>query len=133
MEEYMVRKENKFHICDKCGNIIRMVVDSGIPVVCCGKTMRELVPNTVEASHEKHIPEIDFARNILRVKVGNVSHPMESEHSIEWVYVVTSEGEQYKRLRLDKDPETEFALVNGDKPIKVFAYCNLHGLWGVEA
>lgn len=128
----MVRKENKFYICDKCGNIIRMVVDKGIPVVCCGHTMRELVPNTVEASQEKHIPEIDFARNILRVKVGNISHPMEAEHSIEWVYVVTTEGEQYKRLRLDRDPETEFALVNGDKPIKVFAYCNLHGLWAVE-
>ena len=128
----MVRKESKFYVCDKCGNIIRMVVDKGVPIVCCGNTMRELVPNTVEASHEKHIPEVDFARNTLRVKVGNISHPMEKEHSIEWVHVVTSEGEQFKSLRLDRDPETEFALVNGDKPIKVYAYCNLHGLWQVE-
>ena len=127
-----MRKEKKFYNCDKCGNIIRMVVDKGIPVVCCGNTMRELLPNTVEASHEKHIPEIDFARNTLRVKVGNISHPMEKEHSIEWVYVVTTEGEQYKPLKLDKDPEVEFALVNGEKPVKVYAYCNLHGLWAVE-
>ncbi len=128
----MVGKENKFYVCDKWGNMIRMIVDKGVPIVCCGNTMRELIPNNVDASHEKHIPQIDFARNTLRVKVGNISHPMESAHSIEWVYAVTSEGEQFKRLRVNRDLEVEFALVNGDKPIKVYSYCNLHGLWQSE-
>lgn len=128
----MIRKENKFYICEKCGNIIRMIDDKGIPLVCCGNKMNELVPNTVDASHEKHIPQVDYSGNTLKVKVGSTTHPMESAHSIEWVYIETIEGDQCKRLKLDKEPETEFALVNGDKPIKVYAYCNLHGLWAVE-
>ena len=40
----------KFYICRTCGNIIEKINDSGVPVVCCGKKMEELIPNTVEAS-----------------------------------------------------------------------------------
>ncbi|QSX07085.1 desulfoferrodoxin [Sedimentibacter sp. zth1] len=128
----MVRKENKFYSCDHCGNIMRMIRDEGVPIVCCGETMREMVPNIEDASHEKHIPEIDFNRNTLRVKIGNIPHPMVKEHSIKWVFIVSQEGEQLKYLRINKAPEVEFSLVNGDKPIKVYAYCNIHGLWEVE-
>ena len=128
----MIRRANKFYTCDKCNNLVKVIADKGSPVVCCGNTMRELIPNTTDASQEKHVPEIDFAKNILRVKVGNVSHPMVEEHSIEWVYIESTQGDQFKPLKINKDPEVDFALVNGDKPTKVYAYCNLHGLWETE-
>ena len=48
----------KFYRCRYCGNVIEKVVDSKVPVVCCGEKMEELVANTVEASVEKHLPVV---------------------------------------------------------------------------
>ena len=75
----------KVYKCLQCGNMIQMMKESGIPVMCCGKKMEELVPNTVEASEEKHIPVIDVNGNRVTVTVGSVEHPMETEHYIEWI------------------------------------------------
>ncbi|MEG2253264.1 MAG: desulfoferrodoxin, partial [Clostridia bacterium] len=43
----------KFYVCKHCGNVIAYVEDSGVPVMCCGEKMTEIVPNTVDASTEK--------------------------------------------------------------------------------
>ena len=48
----------KFYRCRHCGNVIEKVVDSKVPVVCCGEKMEELVANTVDASVEKHVPVV---------------------------------------------------------------------------
>ena len=82
----------KFYICRHCGNLIGMVNDSGVPVVCCGQKMEALVPNTVEASGEKHLPAITVEDGAVNVNVGSVDHPMVPEHYIEWVYVQTENG-----------------------------------------
>ena len=49
----------KFYICDHCGNLITTLHDAGVPMLCCGEKMRELIPNTVEASGEKHLPVVE--------------------------------------------------------------------------
>ncbi len=120
---------SKFFICSHCGNVIGKVIDKGVPLMCCGVKMQELVPNTVEASTEKHLPTVNVDGNTIKVKVGSVAHPMTDEHHISFVYLETNAGGQRKNL--SGAPETEFALSSGEKPIAVYAYCNLHGLWKV--
>jgi len=118
----------KFYICNYCGNLIGLIKDEGIPMVCCGEEMTELVPNTVEASVEKHLPVATVSGDSLNVKVGDVAHPMEEAHHISFVYVETENGGQRKCLGVGNAPEVSFSFVD-DKPVAVYAYCNLHGLW----
>ena len=83
----------KFYKCRHCGNVIEKVVDSGIQVVCCGENMQELIPNTVDASTEKHVPVVtDLGDGTMQVKVGSVEHPMLPEHHIVFIYVETKRG-----------------------------------------
>ena len=124
-------KNVKFYICPQCGNIIEMIHDAGVNPFCCGQKMDELVPGAVEASHEKYIPAVDVDGGILAVKVGSVEHPMAEEHWIEWVELVSDKGIQRKYLNPGEAPKVKF-LLNGEKPLAVYAYCNLHGLWKVE-
>lgn len=121
----------KFYICRHCGNIITKIHDAGVPVMCCGQKMEELIPNTVEASGEKHLPVVSVENGVVSVAVGSVAYPMVPEHSIEWVYVQTEKGGQLKKLAPGSDPEVKFVL-GDDKAEAVYAYCNLHGLWMTE-
>ena len=121
--------EQKFYICSHCGNIIAKVKDVGVPVMCCGQKMTEIVPGTTEASHEKHIPVYQVEGNIVTVRVGAVDHPMTAEHFIEWVSLQTKQGNQRKVLTPGQEPVVRFALCEGDEVEAVYAYCNLHGLW----
>lgn len=120
--------EPKFYICPHCGNIIGVIKDAGVPMMCCGQKMEQLIPGTVEASAEKHLPVVTVEGNLVRVAVGAVSHPMAAEHSIEWVYLLTDKGGQRKNLQPGAEPVVTFALAD-EKPLAVYAYCNLHGLW----
>jgi len=123
--------KQKFFICKHCGNIAGLVKDQGVPVVCCGDPMTELVPNTVEASAEKHLPHVTAAGGGISVQIGSVPHPMEDGHHIAFAYVETERGGQRKCLHAGEAPELAFCFSN-DKPIAVYAYCNLHGLWKAE-
>ena len=125
-------KESVFYICSHCGNIIEKVEDHGVPVVCCGQKMNKLVPGVVEASHEKHVPVIERKANAVTVTVGSVEHPMSEEHSILWVSLTTNRGVQRVYLNPGEAPSVRFSLVDGEEPIEVFAYCNLHGLWKTD-
>lgn len=124
--------DKKFFVCKHCGNLVGMIKDSGVPMVCCGEKMTELQANTVDASFEKHIPVVTVEGNLVTAKVGSVEHPMVEEHFIEWLYLLTSKGGQRKGLVPGEKPEAQFAVVDGEKPLEVYAYCNLHGLWKTE-
>ena len=121
-------KEQKFFVCQHCGNMVGMIFNSGAPLVCCGDKMKELVPNTVEASTEKHLPVVSILNDTVTVQVGSVPHPMIEAHYIEWVYLQTEKGGQRKALKPGDEPKAVFVL-NDDKAIAAYAYCNLHGLW----
>jgi superoxide reductase len=123
----------KFYVCAHCGNIIAYAHESGVPVVCCGEKMKELVPNTVDAAKEKHVPVISVNGNTVSVAVGSVAHPMAAEHFIEWIALETVQGNQRKVLKPGDKPEAVFALAEGDSVVAAYAYCNLHGLWKAEA
>jgi len=123
--------ENRFYICEHCGNLIGMINDAGVPMMCCGQKMSELKPGTVEASAEKHIPVVTIEENIVKIEIGSVAHPMIEEHSILWVYLQTDRGGQRKCLEVGKEPVVTFALTD-EKPVAAYAYCNLHGLWKAD-
>ena len=120
-----------FKICRHCGNLVGIVHDSGVPMTCCGQEMETLVPNTTDAAGEKHVPVAAVADGKVTVKVGSVTHPMLPEHSIQWIALETEHGAQRVRLQPGQAPEAEF-LVGNEKPVAVYEYCNLHGLWKTE-
>ena len=121
--------EQKFYICEHCGKMVALVKESGVPVMCCGQKMTEIIPGTTDAAVEKHVPVYTVENNIVHVKVGEVEHPMTREHFIEWVSIQTNQGNQRKALKPGDQPEICFALCDGDEVEAVYAYCNLHGLW----
>jgi len=125
--------KGRFYICKTCGNLVGLINDGGGKLVCCGKQMEELSPNTVDAATEKHVPVIEVEGNKVTVKVGSVAHPMLPEHFIQWIYLVTKNGAQRKCLEPGEQPVAVFALAEGDEVVEAFEYCNIHGLWKKEA
>lgn len=125
--------EQKYYVCEHCGNVITFVKNAGVPVMCCGQKMKEIVPGTTDAAVEKHLPLIKQEGNLVTVEVGSVEHPMAAEHSIEWISIQTREGSQRKALAPGQRPAAVFALADGDVLEAAYAYCNLHGLWKTEA
>ena len=121
--------EMKFYRCAHCGQIIAVVKKTGVPVVCCGQPMKELIPGTTDASQEKHVPVFTVSDNVVTVCVGSAAHPMLPEHYIEWVAIETKLGNQRKKLQPGMEPKVCFSLCQGDEVQAVYAYCNLHGLW----
>ena len=123
-------RATKFYRCNHCGNVIEKHVDSKVPVVCCGEKMQELVANTVDASTEKHVPVVTKVDDCtIKVQVGSVEHPMLPEHHISFIYVETENGGM--KINLKDKPEATFCTCS-DKPVAVYEYCNLHGLWKTE-
>ena len=119
----------RFFRCEHCGNIIEMVNDTGVPVMCCGQKMTELIPGTVDAALEKHVPVYTVEGNKVMVTVGAVEHPMLPEHYIQWIAIETKQGSQRKTLSPGEKPAACFTLCEGDELVAVYEYCKLHGLW----
>ena len=120
-----------FYKCRYCGNVIEKHHVGAGEIECCGLGMEELIPNTVDASGEKHIPVVEVKDGVVKVHVGSIDHPMVEEHWIEWIYLETDQGSQVKYLKANEAPEVEFSL-GKEKPLVVYAYCNLHGLWKTD-
>lgn len=122
----------KFYRCEHCGNIIVKLHDSGVPVVCCGQPMKELVPGATDGAYEKHVPAVTVDGSSVKVQVGEVEHPMMEEHFIQFIVLETASGYQTKYLKPGEKPVAEFSITSGDKAVAVYEYCNLHGLWVKE-
>ena len=119
----------KFYKCEHCGNIVEVINDAGVPILCCGDKMKELIAGESDGAVEKHVPEYKVEGNVVTVNVGSVDHPMVEEHWIQWVSLETKEGIQRKHLKPGQAPNVSFVLSEGDEVVTVYAYCNLHGLW----
>ena len=119
----------KFYACEHCGNIIEYIKDVGVPVVCCGKKMTELIPGTSDGAPEKHVPLVTVNGDKVLVEVGSVEHPMVEEHYIQWIAIETTRGSQRVKLDYTDKPRAEFKLAEGETLVAAYEYCNLHGLW----
>ena len=127
----MATCDTRFFLCRNCGNLTGVIHSSGVPLVCCGEKMTEMVPGSADASTEKHVPAVTVSGGAVKVSVGSAPHPMTGAHFIEWVYLQTERGGQRKCLRPGEAPEVRFTL-DGDRAVAAFAYCNLHGLWKTD-
>lgn len=121
----------KFLIGKKCNTMIGVINDDNGKLQCCGEDMTVLEANTTDAATEKHVPVVKVDGSRVEVVVGDVIHPMSEEHWIQWIYLETEKGGQRKVLAPTDEPKAVFEVVD-DKPVAVYEYCNLHGLWKTE-
>lgn len=113
--------------CEVCGNIVEMLHEGVGEMICCGQPMKRYIENTVDAAKEKHVPVVEKTGDGFKVKVGSVAHPMEQEHYIEWIQVVTG-GKTYRQFLKPGDiPEATFCI--DAEQVTAREYCNIHGLW----
>jgi superoxide reductase len=113
--------------CEVCGNIVEVLHGGDGELVCCGQPMNRVVENTVDAAKEKHVPVVEKIEGGIKVKVGDVAHPMEEKHYIEWVEII-ADGKAYRQfLNPGEAPEATFNI-EADQ-ITAREYCNIHGLW----
>jgi superoxide reductase len=113
--------------CNICGNIVEVLHNGAGQLVCCGQPMELLSEKTEDVGMEKHVPVIERTEKGIKVKVGSIPHPMEENHFIEWIELVTDTKICRKFLKPGEQPEAEFEI----KTENVWAreYCNIHGLW----
>jgi len=113
--------------CDLCGNIVEVLVGNDGTLTCCDQAMTLLSENTVDAAKEKHVPVIEMIDGGVKVKVGEVAHPMEDKHFIQWIEII-ADGKSYRQFLNPGDaPEAEFKVTAEN--IVAREYCNLHGHW----
>ena len=108
----------KFYKCEKCGKIAVLFRESQCPTKCCGEAMVEIVPGTVDAAREKHIPDIVKDGSVIKISVGSVEHPM---------------LDAKKDLKPGDKPYAEFVMADGEELVAAYESCNLHGIWKAEA
>ena len=120
MRELVIKK------CKKCGAMVKVIEDctcDNCGIRCCGEEMEKLVPNSVDAAVEKHVPTFERVEDEIYV---TVNHVMEKEHFIEWVAQVSEDTECFKMLYPEQNAEARFKYIPG---ATIYAYCNKHGLW----
>ncbi|MBN2536838.1 desulfoferrodoxin [candidate division WOR-3 bacterium] len=123
-------KVNEVYKCEVCGNIVEVLHGGAGSLVCCGKPMKRLAENSVDAAQEKHVPVVEKLDDGFLVKVGSVAHPMTEEHHIEWIELLVEGQVCRANLKPGDKPEARFR-VKGEN-VTARAYCNLHGLWKGE-
>lgn len=123
----MMTELRQIYKCNVCGNIVEILHAGKGQLVCCNKPMILLAENTVDAAREKHVPVIEKADGKVTVKVGDVAHPMEEKHFIEWVEII-ADGQTYRQFLNPGDKPEAIFNISADN-ITARAYCNLHGNW----
>ena len=116
----------EFFKCNVCGNIVEIIKGNGASIKCCGEQMTKLVPNTMDASTEKHVPYYEKNGDEIIVKIGSVEHPMTEEHYIMWIVYVSNNVVTRVSFKPGDKIEEHFKYVPDSE---IYAYCNLHGLW----
>ncbi len=113
--------------CEICGNIVEVLHGGKGALVCCGEDMVLQTENTVDAAVEKHVPVVEVLEDGVLVKVGEVAHPMQDDHYIEWVQIIV--GDRCSRIFLKPGDAPEGKFTPPKEGITAREYCNLHGLW----
>ncbi len=120
----------KIYRCPICGNLVMKLEDKSEALVCCGTPMELLKANESDGAKEKHLPVYEINANEIKVVVGEVTHPMDEAHSIEWILVEREDGFSFKHLKFHEEPVATF--VNYKDARAIYAYCNLHGLYKTD-
>ena len=118
-----------FYRCPKCGNIIYVVDGDASRIKCCGVEMVLLKANDTDGAMEKHVPYCEVKDNRIHVTVGEVEHPMDEDHYIEWIAMVSDRKVVINYLKPGDSPKARFCY---KEKATIYAYCNKHGLWKKE-
>ncbi|MDY0011136.1 MAG: desulfoferrodoxin family protein [Candidatus Izemoplasmatales bacterium] len=119
------------YFCEKCKRIC-YTYPVNSTLVCCDEEMVLLQPKKTEEGNEKHLPVVKKINDFqISVKVGSVPHPMLEKHFIQWIFIENGDKYYIKTFKPEEEPYAEF-FVDFTKAIKVYEYCNLHGLWMSE-
>lgn len=132
IKEEMFMENVKFYICENCGQVVVKVKDTLVPLVCCGRPMKELEANTSDASQEKHVPVVTITGKDVEVKVGSTLHPMTNEHYISHFILETNKTVRTIKITdptMHSEPIVHFTLAEGEVVKNAYAFCNLHSLW----
>lgn len=121
--------ELKLYRCAHCGNIAFKLIDSGVPMICCGEPMQELKANVTDGAVEKHVPQITRDGNHVTVQVGSTIHPMQPEHYIQIIAAVSGGKVTFQFPKPGEEPVLH---AGGKDPVTAYEYCNLHGLWKAQ-
>lgn len=122
-----------FFQCKEHGSIVTLLTGTQEQVLSCAGDKFHVMDSTMaEGAGEKHLPVVEKDGSTVTVKVGSVAHPMTEEHSIDWVYLETTNGGQFKKLSPSGQPEAVFALAPGEEAVAAYSYCNLHGFWKTQ-
>lgn len=123
----MIEKKELYR-CKHCGNVVESLWDGQPDVACCNEPMEKLKANTQDAATEKHVPVITREGNKVTVTVGEVDHPMQSDHYILFIEVIAGD-KVYRKDFKEGEQKPQAAFLIEEQEISARAYCNLHGLW----
>ena len=123
----MATKKLQVYKCEVCGNIVEVIHAAAGTLVCCGQDMKLLKEGETDAATEKHVPVVEKIDGGYKVKVGDVAHPMEDKHYIEWIELI-ADGKTYRQFLNSGDKPEAVFMVEADN-VSAREYCNLHGLW----
>jgi superoxide reductase len=124
-------ERNQTWKCEICGNIVDVIHSGKGELVCCGQPMVLLEIQREESGYEKHLPVIEKDDDNYTVTVGSVEHPMLEKHYIEWIALDTENGVLRKYLNPGEKPKAVFCT--SEAVVQAREYCNIHGLWAVDA
>lgn len=130
----MASTRGQIYKCNVCG-IVTAVLESGAgEPVCCGQPMELQQPRSEPPRADTHLPVVRVDGDAVVVTVGRQPHPMEPKHAIAWIELIAGPTSLRRFLAPGDRPEVRFRL-DGPVPTTVSArqFCNLHGLWQVEA
>ena len=123
-KDFIVRR------CAKCGAMVKVFKDctcgSDCGIKCCGEKMEALIPNSVDAAAEKHVPTYEIKDGKIFV---TVNHVMEDEHYIEWISIVNDKKEITTYFKPGEEAKAHCKYVPGST---IYSYCNKHGLWKAD-
>ena len=115
--------------CELCGNLIEVLNEGAPALVCCGKPMTKLQAKTQDAGLEKHVPVVEELDKGIKVKVGSVEHPMQDDHYIKFIEILTSDKVLRAELKPGQKPEATFCCLGKSDISEVREFCTTHGLW----
>ena len=123
-------EKKQVYKCSKCGNIVEVLRGAAGVLFCCGQPMNLLPEKTADSATEKHVPLIEKTPDGYRITVGSTLHPMDEDHYIEWIELLTEEKSYIKFLKPGDKPVAEFCT-DADK-VTAREHCNKHGFWKGE-
>ncbi|MCR5787342.1 MAG: hypothetical protein K6G28_06555 [Acholeplasmatales bacterium] len=83
-------------------------------------------------ANEKHVPVVEINNNVVDVVVGSNLHPMTEEHYIQYIIVETNKGLHLQQTKSLKEARAKVLLSDNEKALRVYSYCNLHGVYVKE-